>query len=84
MWRKVLKRPPPFESCCDEHDRRYAQGGTKAARKLADLLLRDCIKANGHPVLAEIMYRAVRIGGVPYLPTKFRWGFEIKSYRYKK
>ena len=83
-WRKVLKRPPPWESCCDIHDNAYAKGGTYFARMIADVQLMQCIRENGYPRIAKLMFYAVRIGGVPWLPTPYRWGFETKSYRYKK
>lgn len=75
---------PPWEFCCDIHDQPYAKGGTWLARMKADTDFYQCIKNNGHPHVAKIMFYAVRIGGVPWLPTPFRWGFETKTYRYKK
>jgi hypothetical protein len=64
-----------FPRCCDRHDVRYWPGGSKAERRQADLEFRQCIEAADHPLLAGIYYYGVRIGGSPYLPTPWRWGF---------
>ena len=66
-----------FDHCCKEHDRAYWAGGTSAERKAADWAFRDCIRENGHPVLARIYSWAVRMGGTPLLPTPWRWGFGL-------
>ena len=80
--------PKPFKSdgcslfpdgnwggCCVEHDRAYWQGGTAAERKAADQALRECVKQKGYPILAQLMYVGVRVGGHHLLPTPWRWGF---------
>lgn len=64
-----------FRHCCDLHDTRYWSGGSAAERKRADHEFRDCIIGTGHPVTARIYYYGVRVGGTPYLPTSWRWGF---------
>ena len=61
--------------CCVKHDLIYWMGGTREERKIADLELKKCISEKGYPVIARIMYIGVRIGGVWWLPTPFRWGF---------
>ncbi|MEO6049942.1 MAG: hypothetical protein ABIP78_01240 [Pyrinomonadaceae bacterium] len=68
-----------YRACCVEHDKAYYFGGTKKERKAADRLLRDCVRAKGHRFLAPAMYIGVRIGGVAFLPTPFRWGFGKKK-----
>ena len=68
-----------YRACCVEHDKTYYFGGTKQERKDADRLLRDCVRAKGHRFLAPAMYLGVRIGGVAFLPTPFRWGFGKKK-----
>lgn len=67
-----------YRSCCEAHDRDYYRGGTGAERKASDRRLRDCVRAKGHKYLAPLMYLGVRIGGVSWLPTPFRWGFGQK------
>jgi hypothetical protein len=64
-----------YRNCCVEHDKSYYFGGTKAERKAADQKLRACVREKGHRFLAPMMYLGVRIGGVAWLPTQFRWGF---------
>lgn len=70
-----------YRNCCVEHDKAYYFGGTKAERKAADKELKACVRAKGHKYLAPMMYLGVRIGGVAWLPTPFRWGFGKKSVK---
>lgn len=62
-------------SCCSEHDKAYWQGGSYQQRLDADLELKRCVSAVGEPVIAELMLSGVRVGGSPYWPTQFRWGY---------
>lgn len=62
-------------ACCREHDRKYWRGGSRAQRRRADAALRECVAAAGHPETADWMLRGTRVGGSPYLPTPFRWGY---------
>lgn len=64
-----------IRACCDAHDVAYWLGGTRAQRKQADQAFRQCARDAGHPVIAAIYYMGVRMGGVPWLPTPYRWGF---------
>ena len=75
-WRSLFGSAPPWESCCDEHDQAYAEGGTKEQRRIADCRLLQCVTKNGHPIWAFLMWCAVRVGGHPMLPTPWRWGFK--------
>ena len=61
--------------CCVIHDLAYWKGGTKEERKNADAMLNKCVADKGHPRTAGLMYYGVRLGGVWWLPTPFRWGF---------
>lgn len=81
-WRKAFGTAPPWEHCCDLHDQPYARGGTAAQRAEADRKLRECVAANGHPAWAWAMWAAVRLGGVPWLPTPWRWGFGTDERQY--
>lgn len=67
---------PPWEGCCEEHDKFYAKGGTSLERRIVDNLLRECVLEHGYPGWAYIMWLAVRVGGWPFWPTSFRWGFD--------
>lgn len=68
-----------YRSCCDAHDRDYYRGGTGAERKASDKRLRDCVRTKGHKYISPVMYLGVRLGGVSWLPTPFRWGFGRKK-----
>jgi len=62
-------------SCCTAHDLAYWQGGSYAERLKADQNLHNCVAQTGKPKIAELMLTGVRVGGTPYLPTTFRWGY---------
>ncbi|RHW76304.1 hypothetical protein [Colwellia sp. RSH04] len=62
-------------SCCTAHDLAYWQGGTAKERLIADEALQQCVAAVGEPEIAQLMLAGVRVGGTPYLPTSFRWGY---------
>ena len=64
-----------WQSCCVDHDMVYWCGGSSAARCLADEKFRSCIAAKGGGATASIMYWGVRLGGNPWLPTYWRWGY---------
>ena len=50
----------------------YWKGGTYQDRLVADKELELCVAETGNPKIAELMLAGVRVGGTPYLPTKFR------------
>ena len=62
-------------SCCEIHDKAYWQGGTKDQRLKADQALQQCVAQVADPKLAKLMLAGVRVGGSPYWPTSFRWGY---------
>jgi len=62
-------------SCCQKHDFDYWQGGTYQQRLISDVALKVCVANVGEPEIALLMLAGVRVGGTPYLPTKFRWGY---------
>lgn len=82
VWKKLTGNPPPWESACIEHDRAYHKGGTRSARKAADLKLAADVTMSGHPYIAVAMYGAVRIGGHPLWPFPWRWGYGWKYPKY--
>lgn len=62
--------------CCLQHDLAYWRGGTRQERLAADRALAACVRdTSGSALLAALMEGGVRVGGSPYLPTPFRWGF---------
>jgi protein tyrosine phosphatase (PTP) superfamily phosphohydrolase (DUF442 family) len=62
-------------SCCVDHDLAYWRGGTQAERQAADQKLKRCVAATGQEDIAELMLIGVRVGGSPYWPTSYRWGY---------
>ena len=65
-----------YYSCCYLHDVAYWPGGTEKEKQRADEALSACVQEmTGDKVLARKMFEGVRVGGVPGLPTTFRWGY---------
>ena len=62
-------------NCCQRHDFDYWQGGTYQQRLMSDNRLKVCVSQVGEPTIASLMLAGVRVGGTPYLPTSFRWGY---------
>jgi hypothetical protein len=62
-------------ACCTEHDVAYWKGGSYNDRVIADKTLQECVAQVGEPEIAMLMLAGVRVGGTPFLPTKFRWGY---------
>jgi hypothetical protein len=62
-------------SCCVKHDLSYWKGGTYQERLEADLSLEQCVADIGEPNVAKLMLAGVRVGGSPYWPTTYRWGY---------
>lgn len=64
-----------WQQCCIVHDVAYWKGGTYAEREAADQALRSCVAAAQDQPLGDTMYMGVRVGGSPYLPTTWKWGY---------
>lgn len=67
-----------YRHCCIAHDLTYFAGGSRSERLTADNKLYKCVasqKGWWHKLVAPVMWAGVRIGGVSFLPTPFRWGF---------
>ncbi len=62
-------------SCCQKHDYDYWKGGTYQERLASDKALKTCVAKVGEPQIALLMLAGVRVGGTPFLPTEFRWGY---------
>lgn len=71
----TLEHSELWLSCCSAHDLTYWQGGTYKQRVDADQKLKQCVEQVGEISIAALMLAGVRVGGTPYLPTKFRWGY---------
>jgi len=70
-----IKQRELWLSCCTAHDYAYWKGGTFNDRFQADNELRVCVAQVGEPELAVLMMAGVRVGGSPFLPTSYRWGY---------
>ena len=70
-----LQQKQLWLSCCTLHDFAYWKGGTYDERLSADQALKKCVEKIGKPKVAALMLAGVRVGGTPYLPTTFRWGY---------
>lgn len=62
-------------NCCRAHDLAYWQGGSYRQRLDADIALEQCVALVGEPHIAKLMLAGVRVGGSPFWPTSFRWGY---------
>lgn len=62
-------------ACCTAHDHAYWKGGTREQKLEADKKLRQCVADVGEPTIGTMMYMGVRIGGSPYFPMWYRWGY---------
>ncbi|MGH8475967.1 MAG: hypothetical protein ACRER2_09385 [Methylococcales bacterium] len=63
-----------WSTCCIAHDIAYWCGGGEQDRKAADQELSHCMNEK-LPPLGTLYYAVVRIGGVPWLPSPWRWGY---------
>jgi hypothetical protein len=62
--------------CCVDHDIAYWCGGTAEQRREADRRLADCVRERGHSrCYSGFVEATVRMGGAPWLPTPWRWGY---------
>jgi hypothetical protein len=71
----TLRHRQIWRDCCVAHDRAYWRGGTYDERLEADRALQACVFATGETAIASIMLAGVRVGGSPWWPTRFRWGY---------
>lgn len=71
-----------YAVCCVEHDEDYYFGGSLKERAASDKRLKECVMSKGkgwrRKVLSNMIWMGVRVGGVSFLPTPFRWGFGNK------
>jgi hypothetical protein len=60
--------------CCIVHDIPYWCGGSVADRVAADQFLQQCVNKQAS-FFGRLFYAGVRLGGPPWLPTPWRWGY---------
>lgn len=63
-----------WAECCIVHDIPYWCGGSEVDRKAADNFLEQCVNKKA-AALGNLYYAGVALGGVPWLPTAWRWGY---------
>lgn len=81
LWWVVFGHGPDWENCCVTHDFAYWRGGSAEMRSDADAELWHCVTTSGHRLWASLMWLGVRLGGSPYLPLAWRWGYgELYGY----
>lgn len=61
-------------ACCVVHDISYWCGGSEQDRKEADRELKQCVNKKLN-MMGSFMYVGVQMGGHPWLPTPWRWGY---------
>lgn len=71
----TIKQKQLWLSCCQQHDLAYWKGGTYQDRLDADKALETCVSEVGKSGVALLMLAGVRVGGTPFFPTQFRWGY---------
>lgn len=71
----TAKQKDLWMNCCLTHDLAYWKGGSFQDKEIADENLKQCVSLVGEPTIAQIMLTGVRVGGSPYIPSPFRWGY---------
>ncbi len=71
----TVKQQSLWINCCIKHDLAYWKGGSYDERLVADQALQLCVSEVGESDIANIMLAGVRVGGSPYFPTSYRWGY---------
>lgn len=61
--------------CCFAHDIKYWVGGTKKEKLAADDELNQCVSEATFNAHGKMMELGVLAGGIPQLPTSWRWGY---------
>ncbi len=77
----TLQQKTLWHNCCVQHDIKYWKGGTYDERIAADRDLEQCVSKAGEPHIAKLMLAGVRVGGSPYWPASYRWGYGWPYFR---
>ncbi len=64
-----------WAECCVAHDIAYWCGGSAADRRRADAAFGECVSDHAGAALGFIMRSGVRVGGIPWQPAGYRWGY---------
>jgi hypothetical protein len=68
-----------WASCCVVHDIVYWCGGSEADRTAADQFLQHCVNQRVE-MIGDVYYLGVIMGGAPWWPTPWRWGYGWKDW----
>jgi hypothetical protein len=68
-------QPMLWANCCIKHDMAYWMAGARENRKNADLRLKSCVAKVAGDSQAQLMYRAVRLGRLSPIRSKWGWGW---------
>ncbi len=78
VWKNAKGKKVSIYEACLKHDLQYWVGYKKEplARFAADvLLMMDVVSKTERTGLALVIFLGVRIGGIDWVPTKFKWSF---------
>ncbi len=64
-----------WAECCVSHDITYWCGGSAEDRASADVALERCVATDASQALGDVMHAGSRVGGVPWAPLPWRWGY---------
>jgi len=67
-----------WQDCCVDHDITYWCGGSRAERADADKKFGRCISERYHAWWGALMQVGVCVGGAPWIPAYWRWGYGHK------
>lgn len=73
-WLKIPEEEWLLE-LCRIHDDAYFYGGSAYRKFMADMNLAVGIAKRGYIRRAVLFFIGVSIGGTPYIPFSWRWGF---------
>ena len=78
VWKNTKGKKVSLYEACLKHDLSYWAGYIDEGmeRFMADVrLMIDVALKTERPELALIMFLGVRVGGIDWIPTKFKWSF---------
>lgn len=64
-----------WRHCCVNHDLRYWFGGESKDKDISDLDLKACVTEAANEKLANLMYKAIRLGNLSPIKHKTHWGW---------
>lgn len=83
-WSTTKGKKLPWRDACVRHDHHYYEGGSWKDRWDADVKLMMDVIDQGYPFWGVVMFIAVRLGGTPFFPLPWRWGFGYNFFSLDK